>query len=226
MPPPTTVPSGARPPALLGFALVLALLVGLIELGVLEYTYEQLGIDHRFFGALLFATLLGSLVNVPIGSLGGAAPDDAPEGGGSGDRPLPETAGPRPTLLAVNVGGALMPAALSIWLLVHHGLLGKGTVAVAAVAILTNLLARPVRGLGIAVPILAPPLAAAAVALVLDERAAAALAYAAGTLGTLVGADLLNLGKVRALGAPVVSIGGAGTFDGVFLSGVIAVLIA
>ena len=51
------------------------------------------------------------------------------------------------------------------------------------------------------------------------------IAYVGGTLGTLLGADILNLGKIRNLGAPVASIGGAGTFDGVFLSGLIAVLL-
>ena len=50
--------------------------------------------------------------------------------------------------------------------------------------------------------------------------------YKAGVLGTLIGADLINLRKIPKLGAPVASIGGAGTFDGVFLSGVIAVIIA
>ena len=45
-------------------------------------------------------------------------------------------------------------------------------------------------------------------------------------LGTLIGADLLNLGSIRGLGAPVASIGGAGTFDGIFLIGIVAVLIA
>ena len=57
-------------------------------------------------------------------------------------------------------------------------------------------------------------------------RRAAPLAYIGGSLGTLVGADLLNLGRVQGLGAPLVSIGGAGTFDGIFLTGVLAVLIA
>ena len=55
---------------------------------------------------------------------------------------------------------------------------------------------------------------------------AAPLAYICGSLGTLFGADLLNLDKVQGLGAPVASIGGAGTFDGVFLVGIVAVLIA
>ena len=62
-------------------------------------------------------------------------------------------------------------------------------------------------------------------ALILSWRRAPPLAYIAGSLGTLIGADLLNLDKVQGLGAPVASIGGAGTFDGVFLSGILAVLL-
>ena len=42
----------------------------------------------------------------------------------------------------------------------------------------------------------------------------------------LIGADLLNLGRIADLQAPVVAIGGAGTFDGVFLTGIIAGLLA
>jgi uncharacterized membrane protein len=47
----------------------------------------------------------------------------------------------------------------------------------------------------------------------------------AGTLGTLIGADLTNFGRIRGLGAPIASIGGAGTWDGVFLTGIVAVLL-
>jgi uncharacterized membrane protein len=36
----------------------------------------------------------------------------------------------------------------------------------------------------------------------------------------------MNLRKLRGLGAPVASIGGAGTFDGIFLAGIIALLLA
>jgi uncharacterized membrane protein len=70
-----------------------------------------------------------------------------------------------------------------------------------------------------------PPLAAAAVALILSWHRAPPVAYVAGSIGTLIGADLWNLGRVAELGAPLVSIGGAGTFDGVFLTGIIAGLI-
>ena len=39
-------------------------------------------------------------------------------------------------------------------------------------------------------------------------------------------ADLLNLKKISKLGAPIASIGGAGTFDGIFLTGIFAVVLA
>jgi len=91
--------------------------------------------------------------------------------------------------------------------------------------------AKPVKGLGIVTPALLPPLSAALAAILLVYLGGAThdliflIAYVGGTLGTLIGADILNLNKIRDLGAPVASIGGAGTFDGVFLSGIIAVLL-
>jgi Protein of unknown function (DUF1614) len=75
-------------------------------------------------------------------------------------------------------------------------------------------------------PLARPFLLAGLVAVAPHPAAVAGLAYAGGTLGTLLGADLVNLPKVRRLGAPVVSIGGAGTFDGVFITGIVAVLLA
>ena len=86
-------------------------------------------------------------------------------------------------------------------------------------------LARPVPGVGIAIPLFVPPLVAAATGLLLAPDHAPALAYIAGTMGCLIGADLLNLHRLPGLGAPVASIGGAGTFDGIFFTGIIAVLL-
>jgi uncharacterized membrane protein len=102
----------------------------------------------------------------------------------------------------------------------------SGLVGVVIVAAVVHWLAAPIRGVGIAVPIFIPPLVATATAWVLQRRSAPPLAYIAGSLGTLIGADLLNLGKVQGLGAPVASIGGAGTFDGIFVTGILAVLLA
>ena len=92
--------------------------------------------------------------------------------------------------------------------------------------LVTHWLARPVKGVGIAMPAFIPPLVAALVSVILSHDYAPVLAYVGGTLGTLIGADILNIDKIKNLGAPVASIGGAGTFDGIFMSGIMAVLLA
>jgi uncharacterized membrane protein len=130
------------------------------------------------------------------------------------------------TVIAVNVGGAIIPTLMSLYLLIKRDLWVKGAIATAIVAFVLHWLANPVPGLGIAIPVFVPVVTTAAVALLLSREDAAPLAYIAGSLGTLIGADLTNLDKVRGLGAPVASIGGAGTFDGIFLTSILAVLIA
>jgi uncharacterized membrane protein len=132
----------------------------------------------------------------------------------------------RTTLVAINVGGALIPILVSIYLVARTGMIVRMAVATAIVAVIVHHLARVVPGVGIAVPMLVPPLAAAGVALVLAFRRAPPVAYVAGSMGALIGADIMNLHRLAAIGAPVVSIGGAGTFDGVFLTGIIAGLLA
>jgi uncharacterized membrane protein len=115
---------------------------------------------------------------------------------------------------------------MSLYLLAKNGLWVLGLLATACVAAVCHHLAQPVHGLGIALPIFVPAVATAIVAMVLSRQDAAILAYVGGSLGTLIGADLLNIGNIQGLGAPVASIGGAGTFDGVFVTGILAVIIA
>jgi uncharacterized membrane protein len=130
------------------------------------------------------------------------------------------------TILAVNVGGALIPSLMSLYLLIKNRLWARGLLATAGVALICHLFATPVPGVGIALPVFIPSVITAIVALLLARRQAAPLAYIGGSLGTLIGADLLNLDKVQGIGAPVASIGGAGTFDGIFLTAILAVLLA
>jgi len=92
-------------------------------------------------------------------------------------------------------------------------------------------MARPVKGVGITAPALLAPIAAAEVAAILERiggksGSACVIGYVSRTLGTLTGADRMNMKKIVGLGAPVASICGAGTLDGVFLTGVIAALLA
>jgi uncharacterized membrane protein len=206
-----------------------AILFGLLllQIGLLGRAYSALGLDPRVATLMLFASLLGSSVNLPLAHL----PEERVV-----SREVVEILGipflapvevdwPG-TILAINVGGAVIPILLSFYLLMRYELWGSGALATAIVAFVVHRMATPVPGMGISVPTIAPPLLAAGVALVLSRRFAAPLAYIGGSLGVLIGADLLNLGLLRSLGASVASIGGAGTFDGIFLTGVIAVLLA
>lgn len=214
-------------PFLLVLLLLVAFLIFSIEIGIIAHAYEKIGINSRYVFGLLLLSLLGSYVNIPVAELPGKEMLSGQEVTFFGMRyviPLVQD-WPR-TVIAVNLGGAVIPTLLSLYLLVKHGLYGQTFAAVAVVAVIVHWLARPVGGLGIAVPIFIPPVVAAVVALLISRQAAPSLAYIAGSLGTLIGADLLNLGRLQGLGAPIVSIGGAGKFDGIFLTGIVAVLLA
>jgi uncharacterized membrane protein len=214
-------------PFLIGLAVLAAAVIALVELGVLEYTFAKIGVARQWIYALLALSLLGSWVNVPAARIASTPALEKRQVRFCGVRYVVPAHLARPrTIVAVNLGGAVVPVLLSLRLLATTGGYVPGIGAAALVAAVTYGLARPLRGVGIAVPLVVPPLLAAAAALLLAPQHPAATAYVAGTLGTLVGADLLHLKDLRTLDAPVVSIGGAGTFDGIFLSGVLAVLLA
>lgn len=201
----------------------------LVEVNAVGYAFSLAGLSPTWVVVVLLASLLGSLVDVPVGRIGARVPRVeywmVPLMRGT--FLVPVTRRSPGVSVAVNVGGAVVPTAVSAYLLARLGLWVPAAFAVAGVALVVHLAARPVHRQGIAVPMFLPALAATAAALLLDpDSGAPALAYVAGTLGTLVGGDLTHLRSVRRLGADAVSIGGAGTFDGIFLSGVLAVLLA
>jgi uncharacterized membrane protein len=269
------------PPLTLPFlgllAIIFALVIALIELNILRYAYERMGVSRQYVFLLLFASLVGSYVNIPVYHL---PPEEVRRDKVAVDRfgfihyVIPSVEKWPGTVVAVNLGGAVIPTLLSFYLIVRNKLFLRGVIGVTIVALIVHWLAYPVKGVGIAVPIFIPPIAAALVAVLLaqlhvpeplaergsvpfssasqspyrspeivegtDEDSGAvsgrssgpfqsvapALAYVIGSLGTLIGADLLNLGNIQGLGAPIASIGGAGTFDGIFLTGILAVLLA
>jgi uncharacterized membrane protein len=207
--------------------LLFTFVVFLVEFNILRYAYERVGVGPRFLLLLLLLSFLGSYVNIPVAQL---PPEKMYTQGIVQFFGVPyvvpllkQSPG---TIIAVNVGGAIVPTLLSLYLIVKNGFYGKALLATAIVTLIVHLLAYPVPGVGIGEPIFVPPLVTAIVALAITRQRAAPLAYIAGSLGTLIGADLLNLDKVAGLGAPVASIGGAGKFDGIFLTGLIAVLLA
>jgi uncharacterized membrane protein len=135
------------------------------------------------------------------------------------------------TVIAINVGGCLIPLGIAVYEIVQ--IIHRSPQAALTVVVITALnvgvcywLARPIPNVGIAMPTLVPPLAAAIPSFLLLPQFAPPIAFVAGVLGPLIGADLLHLDEVERLQTGVVSIGGAGTFDGIVLSGMFAALLA
>ncbi|WEX73936.1 DUF1614 domain-containing protein [Sinorhizobium numidicum] len=207
--------------------LLFLVLVVLIQIRALHYAYTRLGISARAALLLLLSSLLGSYLNLPVVELPGQQVLSGQVVDYFGmSYVVPVVVDWPGTVIAVNVGGALIPSLMSLYLLAKNKLWGRGLLTTAAVAAVCHWLAQPVPGLGIALPVFVPVIVTGIVALLLSREYAAPLAYIGGSLGTLIGADLLNLGSLQGLGAPVASIGGAGTFDGIFVVGILAVLIA
>lgn len=135
------------------------------------------------------------------------------------------------TIIAVNVGGCIVPCLIAAYELIR--IAGQGpwalTTAVGAATVnvlVCHRLARPIPHVGIALPALIPALVAAALGLIFLPQMAPPVAFIAGVLGPLIGADLLHLGDLQRISTGVASIGGAGTFDGIVLSSLVATLLA
>ncbi|MBV6411760.1 MAG: DUF1614 domain-containing protein [Burkholderiales bacterium] len=219
------------PPArLLLLAVAAAFLVAFVQLGILRVAFHKLGLAPESAALLLMLTLFGSMLNLPLFTV----PTDR-EAQEKRLRELPEKllqrfrVIPGKTLIAVNVGGCIVPTTFCFYL-IRHGQpdLVQVLAAVAAVAAVTLVsygVSFSVPRVGIAMPVLVAPLAAAIAAVALDPEQAPVLAYIGGTLGVLIGADILRLKDIGKLGEPVASIGGAGSFDGIFITGIVAVLL-
>lgn len=209
-------------PLILLFILLLPALVFLFYFNVAAISFTKLGLTPQGAMLLFALSLLGSVVNIPLFRQRIIVEE----------RPrmfLPflfyYPPRVREQVIAVNFGGAVVPAVFAFYLLQRTPLL-PAVMATVAVAWVAKAVARVVPGVGIALPAFIPPLVAAGAALLLAGDFAAPVAYIAGSLGTLIGADLLNLAKIRGLGAQVTSIGGAGVYDGIFLVGVVAAFLA
>ncbi|WP_298336501.1 DUF1614 domain-containing protein [Ferrimicrobium sp.] len=215
-------------PFYLALALLFVVLVALLGLDLLRFAYQRIGIAPGWLLLILVATIVGSFINIPVARLQNPIEEPVERSiSFLGIRyVIPTPPRPSETSIAVNVGGAVIPTVLSIYLAVHDHLELLALIGVVIAAVVVRLVARPIRGVGIAVPILLPALMAVILASLLTIHYLAALAYIIGVMGVLIGADLSNLNKTRTLGASIVSIGGAGTFDGIFLTGLLAVLLA
>ena len=214
--------------SLMMFLLISLFLFAMLQIHVFEIAFTKLGLTPEATILIVLGTLIGSGINLPLFKLKTRQTGHlvmVP-----GQKPVWELFQPARegyTVIAINVGGCLIPVGLCLYFIFLqlveplHWLL-----ALAVITALSYKLSRPIPGIGIGMPILIAPLASVFLALMLDPEHAAHLAYISGVLGVLIGADILRIRNVAGLGVPVASIGGAGTFDGIFMTGVIAALLA
>lgn len=212
---------------LLLFLFSLVILAAVIQIGIIAISFEKLGLPPSFAFLLLLASLFGSGINIPLYSIPAKPPPANFEPFSSGLLHYIPVQFTGRTVIAINVGGCLIPVLFSAYLLIHSPLTFiQVAIALVMVVAISYWMSRPIPGVGIGMPIFIAPVTAALTAIVIGGPESAPLAYIAGTLGVLIGADILRLRDIQQMGVPVASIGGAGTFDGIFLTGVVAVLLA
>ena len=205
------------------FILALPILFILGYFHIVTIGFEKLGISPEITIFLLLAILIGSAINIPLGRKRVFVKEQRMFFGLFKVR-QPEVQG-----IAINLGGAVIPILLSFYFIFLSWRAGfdlkSVLIATILMIILAKFLARVIPGRGISLPAFIPPIFSAIFALIIAPNFAAPVAFIAGTLGVLIGADLLNLKKVQKYGG-FVSIGGAGVFDGIFLVGIISALLA
>ncbi|MGH9917666.1 MAG: DUF1614 domain-containing protein [Nitrososphaerales archaeon] len=206
------------------------LIAAFIFIFVTEVAFEKTGFSRLQFLLILGVTLVGSYIDIPVWRMKNVRPTVVVREVRAFwiTYRMPEYALAQvTTTIALNVGGAIVPLVVTAILLDSHpGIWLGALVATALTSLAVHAVAKYVAGVGIVAPTILPPVAAVLFSLPFGMGYLPITAYIAGTLGTLIGADLSNLGTISEGGTHVASIGGAGKFDGIFLTGIVAVLIA
>lgn len=214
-------------------AVLVVLLLNLFG-SIMAASLAKLHLSHAMAAVIGAAIILGGLINIPVARVGHTGEASVNPLAIFGlDKAFPQLCRTcRETIIAVNVGGCVIPVGLALYEFSHLAANGSGSAWRVGAAILANVavcyfIARPVPSVGIAMPGVVPPLVAVAAALVLAPAEAAPVAFVAGVLGPLIGADLLHLKDISKIASTgIASIGGAGTFDGIVLSGIAAAYLA
>lgn len=132
------------------------------------------------------------------------------------------------TLIAINIGGALIPLLLSVTLaFLIKKFIFKIIIDVVLLIFVSKAFSKVIQGVGVVMHPLIPPIFAVLFSYILfidQPQLVPVAAYISSVVGTLVGADLLNLNKIIEASPQLVSIGGMGTFDGIFLSGLFSIV--
>jgi len=210
------------------FSILAIFFIAVLQVDLFEIAFAKLGLTPQESLLLLIGSLVGSGINLPLLQLRN------PKLGfpvkvmvqkvifGLAPKTLSDK-----VIIAVNVGGCLIPVGLSFYFMSLQLIDPiKMIIGIMAITLLSYKSSELIPGFGVGMPIFLAPLSAALLALVIDPEHAAQLAYMSGVLGVLIGADILRIKNITQLGSSIAVIGGAGTFDGIFLTGLIAALLA
>lgn len=200
------------------FILFLPLLFVLGYFKVITLGFGKLGFSTETTILIFLAMLLGSSVNIPLTKKKLVYMEES-SFFGLFKRPKIRVSG-----IAINLGGAIIPLLLSFYFLTKVPL-EPVLIETLIMIIICKFLARVSPGQGILMPALIPPLFAGFFAFAFAPDFAAPCAFISGVFGTLIGADILNLWRAKKSGPGLISIGGAGVFDGIFLVGIISALL-
>ena len=201
------------------FILAIPFLLAFGFFHVLRLGFENLGFPPELVLLTLFLMFVGSFINIPLGRRKLVEVTESHFFGLFRRKRFLMQG------LSLNVGGAIIPLLIAGFLLFRVPL-QETLIATFLMTLVAWKLSYVIPGKGIAVPVLIPPLFAALFAFLLVPEGAALVAFVAGTLGVLIGADLLRLPQVVKGEVGMMSIGGAGVFDGIFLVGIVAALLA
>lgn len=212
--------------------ILIPLLLVVLFINVVEAAFQRIGLSPMMASVLVFATILGSLVNIPLRKVTCTRTVERPMASGFYHFIYPQsTQGYMEqcdTTIAINVGGAVVPLLLCIYMFARYPeyLFPWCLVTIPIMVGICYKISRVVPNVGIVMPTFVPPLMSAGLALLFAGDAfPVALSFVTGVLGVIIGADLLNLNKISRTTARTISIGGAGTFDGIFLTGIISVFL-
>ena len=181
--------------------IILAVLAVLVYFGVLQRVLDRMRLNDRVALVVIVAIAAGSFIDVSLVS--------------------------RPVEVSLNIGGALIPLAFSVWLVATAHQPSEKIRAVIAVLVAGGM----VWGLGKVLspddqwmrisPMLIFGLTAGVVAGLAGRSRRAAFV---GGLGAIIIADIIHLVELTVMKIPgSVAFGGAGAFDATIISGILAV---
>ncbi len=208
------------------FLLLLPFIWLVFTIDVVQMAAAKLGFAPNIALLLLVLIILGSTINIPLYRVESRA-DVLDEFMLFYQRQfwgIPLVQMKQTTVVALNVGGGLIPIFLALYQFGKTSPLAILGVT-ALVTTVSYFAAHVVPGIGIAMNPLLAPLTSALAAMLIAGDHAVAVAFAGGVLGTLIGADLLHLKEFTSMHVGVLSIGGAGVFDGIALCGFFALLL-